>query len=111
MEELHPICPECPKHYLCIKGALLLIDSLAQINYMKVPRMHMLKYKESKSRSCLLKMPSCFSCCSSRTCLSRTNNWSKGRSSDNTSENALLIHPQRLTAHGNLLYEIKEKED
>lgn len=48
MEELHPICSECPKHNLCITGALLLINSLAQITYIKVPRKHMPKYKDLK---------------------------------------------------------------
>ena len=55
MEELHPICPVCLNHYLYMKDALLLINSLAQIDYIKVPRID-----ESKSSSCLLKMPSCF---------------------------------------------------
>lgn len=60
MEELHPICPGCPNYYLYIKGTLLLINSLAQIDYIKLPRINMPKYKEWKSSSCLLKMPSCF---------------------------------------------------
>ena len=45
---------------LISKGALLLINSLAQIYYIKVPIIDSAKYKERKSSSCLLKMPSCF---------------------------------------------------
>lgn len=54
---------QCPKYYLYVKGALLLINSLAQINYIKVPRIHMSKYKESKSRSSLLKNAKLLSTC------------------------------------------------
>lgn len=99
MEELHSICSECPKYYLCVKGALLLINSLAQINSIKVPRIYMPKYKESKGRSSLLKNAKLLSTCPPRTHLFRTNSWSEGCSSDNTSENTLVIHPQWLTAH------------
>lgn len=50
-------------NYLYVKGALLLVNSLAQISYIKVPRIHMPKYKESKSRSSLLKNAKLLSTC------------------------------------------------
>lgn len=57
------------------------------------------KYKESKNRSSLVKNAKLLSTCPPRTHLFRTNSWSEGCSSDNTSENTLVIHPQWLTAH------------
>lgn len=98
-EEFHPICPGCPSHHLYIKGALLLINSFAQTDYIKMPRLDMPNYKESKSSSCLLKMPSCFpSGPQEFTHLEQTTGQRNAVKTTALKTPAVTL-PQRLTAH------------
>lgn len=99
IEELFPICPGCPNHYLCIKVALLLMNSLTKIEYIKVPRIDTLKYKESKSSSHLLKMPSCFSSSPQEPAHLEQTTGQRDAVKAIALNTQAVIHPQGLTAH------------
>lgn len=98
-EELFPVCPGCPNRYLCIKVALLLMNSLTQIEYIKVPRIDTLKNKESKSSSHLLKMPSCFSSSPQEPAHLEQTTGQRDAVKAIALNTRAVIHPQELTAH------------